>query len=304
MHLAMIAMLALAGLPSVASAADRRGSSDHPLLPRYEGATITAYDTAAFDAAKLAQTKIFGRPEDDRPGTFLIAEGRVTNISYDAPKGRSVLEIWRNYQALLKTAGFRTLYSCEQREACGNGFWRLRRTGGGDITDLRYALGRRADGTLAAVAVLQSRIYDHPNVEITVVEPKAMENKIVVVDAGVIGRDIAASGRAVVYAIRFDTGKSAPRPESKAQLGEVARYVSRAGKPVLIVGHTDAQGDYAANVKLSQARAAAITAALSADHGVARALLTPVGVGMAAPVASNASPAGQARNRRVEIVPR
>lgn len=299
-----LALIAALGIASAAAAADRAGSRDHPLLPRYEGATIAQYDAKAFDEAKLAQAPVFGRPEDDKPRTFLLAEGRVTKIGYDLPKGRSVLEAWRNYQALLRASGFRTLYTCEQREGCGNGYSRLKRWGGGSLTDLRYVLARRADGTLVSVVVLQSQIYNHPNVEITVVEPTAMETKIVVVDAGAIGRDIAASGRAVVYAIRFDTDKSAPRPESRAQLGEIARYVTRVGKPVLIVGHTDAQGDYAYNVKLSQARAAAIVAALSGEHRVARALLTPVGVGMAAPVASNADAAGQARNRRVEIVAR
>ncbi|KPF66324.1 hypothetical protein IP88_12905 [alpha proteobacterium AAP81b] len=291
-------------LAAPAAAADRPGSSDHPLFPRYDGATITEYDVKAYDEAKLAQARIVGRPEDDKPGTFLRAEGKVSRIGYDIPKGRSVLEVWRNYQELLRTQGFRIVATCEQREGCGNGYWRLRRRGGGDLTDTRYALGRRADGTLAAVLVMKSSIYDVANVELTIVEPKAMENRITVVDAGAIGRDIAAWGRAIVYAIQFDTDKTVPTAASAPQLAEIARYMKTSRKPVLVVGHTDAAGDYAYNVKLSQGRAAAITAALASAHGVDRALLTPVGVGMAAPVASNATPAGQAKNRRVEIVAR
>ncbi len=300
------AIFITAGLLAAASAAaaDRPGSSDHPLFPRYDGATITEYDVKAYDEAKLAQARIVGRPEDDKPGTFLRAEGKVSRIGYDAPRGRSVLEIWRNYQELLRSQGFRTIATCEQREGCGNGYWRLRRRGGGDLTDTRYALGRRADGTLAAVLVMKSSIYDVANIELTIVEPKAMENRITVVDAGAIGRDIAASGRAIVYAIQFDTDKTVPTAASAPQLAEIARYVKASRKPVLVVGHTDASGDYAYNVRLSQGRAAAITAALATAHGVDRALLTPVGVGMAAPVASNANPAGQAKNRRVEIVAR
>ncbi len=302
---AMLLALAMATTAAtVAAAADRPGSSDHPLFPRYEGATIAEYDIKAYDEARLAQAKIFGRPEDDKPGTFMAAEGRVSRIGYDLPKGRSVLEVWRNYQELLRTQGFRTLYTCEQREGCGNGYWRLRRRGGGDLTDMRYALGRRADGTLASVAVFKASIYDIANAELTIVEPKAMENRITVVDAGAIGRDIAASGRAIVYAIGFDTDKTVPTAASAPQLAEIARYLKTNRKPVLVVGHTDNSGDYAYNVKLSQARAAAITAALTTSHGVDKALLTPVGVGMAAPVASNATPAGQAKNRRVEIVAR
>jgi len=296
--------VALAAAVAMAHAADRPGSSDHPLFPRYEGAAITEYDAKAFDEARLAQARLPSRTEDDKPTTFLRAEGRVTRIGYDIPKGRSVLEVWRNYQDLLRARDFRILAACEQREGCGTGFWRLRRQGGGDLTDTRYALARRADGTLASVLVMKSSIYDHANVELTIVEPKAMESKIALVDAGTIGRDIAASGRAIVYAIQFDTDKTVPTAASAPQLAEIARYLKASRKLVLVVGHTDASGDYAYNVKLSQGRAAAITAALVAAHGIDRALLTPVGIGMAAPVASNANPAGAARNRRVEIVAR
>lgn len=300
----LIAMVLAAGAAAPAAAADRAGASDHPLFPRYAGAVITEYDVKAFDSAALAQAKIFGRPEDDRPRTFLVAEGKVTRIGYDLPKGRSVLEVYRNYQQLLASRQFTPLFACEKREGCGNGFWRLRRQGAGDIGELRYVLARRPDGTLATLTVLQGRIYDHANVELTIVEPRALERRITLVDAGAIGRDIAAAGRAIVYAIQFDTGKTVPTAASAPQLAEIARYLKASRKPVLVVGHTDAAGDYRFNVELSQGRAAAITAALVAAHGVDRSLLTPVGVGMAAPVASNADPAGAARNRRVEIVAR
>lgn len=298
--------LMLAGLiaSAPATAADRAGSADHPLFPRYEGASIKEYDVKAFDAARLAKAPIKGRPEDDTPAMFLAAEGRVTKIGYDISPGRSVLEVFRNYEELLRKQGFRPVFACAQRAGCGNGYWRLRRQGAGDMTDMRYVLARRDDGTLAAVLALQSSIYKIANLELTIVEPRAMESRITLVDAGAIGRDIAAVGRAIIYAIRFDTNMTEPTADSAAQLAEIARHLKTVRKPVLIVGHTDASGDYQANVRLSQGRAAAITTVLVTRHGVDRALLTPVGVGMAAPVASNAAPAGQAKNRRVEIVAR
>lgn len=42
--------------------------------------------------------------------------------------------------------------------------------------------------------------------------------------------------------------------------------------------------------------------ALVAAHGIARERLTPAGGGMIAPVASNRTDAGRAKNRRLEIV--
>ena len=48
--------------------------------------------------------------------------------------------------------------------------------------------------------------------------------------------------------------------------------------------------------------AAAVVAALSGGHGIAKDRMVPVGVGPLAPVAANDAEAGRARNRRVEMV--
>jgi len=69
-----------------------------------------------------------------------------------------------------------------------------------------------------------------------------------------------------------------------------------------VVGHTDNQGELAYNESLSGRRAAAVVEALVSTHGIAPARLQSRGVGPLAPVASNATAAGQALNRRVEIV--
>jgi OmpA-OmpF porin, OOP family len=69
-----------------------------------------------------------------------------------------------------------------------------------------------------------------------------------------------------------------------------------------VVGHTDNVGDPAMNVKLSQARAAAVIAALRQNHGVAASRLSAFGAGPYAPVASNKTEEGKAKNRRVELV--
>jgi outer membrane protein OmpA-like peptidoglycan-associated protein len=57
-------------------------------------------------------------------------------------------------------------------------------------------------------------------------------------------------------------------------------------------------------MKLSEARANAVVNALVNEHGVPTARLKPYGDGPLAPVASNDTEQGRAKNRRVELVKR
>jgi outer membrane protein OmpA-like peptidoglycan-associated protein len=106
----------------------------------------------------------------------------------------------------------------------------------------------------------------------------------------------------------FDFGSAELREESLAALGRAADALSVvADGEMLIVGHTDAVGDEATNLTLSQARAQAVADAL-ADGGVDAGLLKPEGRGETQPVADNENadgsdnPEGRALNRRVEII--
>ncbi len=71
---------------------------------------------------------------------------------------------------------------------------------------------------------------------------------------------------------------------------------------VFIVGHTDNQGSFDANVALSERRASSIASALVKDYRVDAARLIPKGVANLAPVASNDAEASRTMNRRVELV--
>jgi outer membrane protein OmpA-like peptidoglycan-associated protein len=69
-----------------------------------------------------------------------------------------------------------------------------------------------------------------------------------------------------------------------------------------VVGHTDNVGLLDANLKLSQARADAVVQSLVTTHGIPAARLRAFGHGPTTPVSSNATDAGRALNRRVELV--
>jgi len=135
-----------------------------------------------------------------------------------------------------------------------------------------------------------------------IVEKKAME-KYIVADAAAFANDIRTTGHAAVYGIYFDTGKSTIKPESAAAIGEIAKLLKAdPGLKVQVVGHTDNVGDVDGNIKLSQDRGAAVLQALVRDHGIAAARLRAYGCGQFAPIASNDTEEGRAKNRRVELV--
>ncbi|MGO1068190.1 OmpA family protein [Lysobacter sp. CA199] len=113
---------------------------------------------------------------------------------------------------------------------------------------------------------------------------------------------IAHTGNISVYGILFDFDKSDIKPESKPQLEQITQLLKDdATLKVAVIGHTDNKGTPAYNLALSQRRADAVVQSLARDYGIASARLRPQGKGDTEPVADNASDAGRAKNRRVEL---
>lgn len=294
-----------------AHAQDVDGSADHPLIPRYEGSEILKYETIEFTDFGIPTAKAVRNSTDD----LLTVEGRLARISYRTPGDRSVLEVFRNYEAALAEAGFEVLFSCEKAE-CGD-IRRQVETGTlGTVLwgsgDHRYLAARlqRSEGDVYLSLYVTKNASGGPSkgramVQLDVVEVAPMEEKMVVVEASTLSRDLGAVGRIALYGIQFDFDAATLRPDSAAQLKEIAKLLlDEPSLSVLVVGHTDSTGAYDYNLDLSSRRAAAVVSALVTDHGIDASRLMPVGVGMAAPVASNDNEAGRALNRRVELVRR
>jgi OmpA-OmpF porin, OOP family len=101
--------------------------------------------------------------------------------------------------------------------------------------------------------------------------------------------------------INFESGSAVIDPSSAALLDSLAVVALRCDRFVIdIAGHTDNQGDRAANMELSRQRANAVARYL-ASQGVATEQLRPEGYGPDRPRAPNATPEGQAANRRIEF---
>ncbi|MDO9286869.1 MAG: OmpA family protein [Aquabacterium sp.] len=97
----------------------------------------------------------------------------------------------------------------------------------------------------------------------------------------------------------FDIGSATIQPAMRPVLDEIARNLDR-NVMVTIVGHTDSTGSDALNDRLAVDRASAVRDYLSA-RGVASSRVSVQGRGAREPVATNATDAGRAANRRVEI---
>jgi outer membrane protein OmpA-like peptidoglycan-associated protein len=296
-------------------AQDIPNSADHPLVGRYQGSVITFYKVKDYEETVMPKAAIPAGPGDAPAASLQAMKGRLTSIRYKGPAGRSALEIVRNFEEALVAKGFVKVFGC-RAAACGSGF-KFSKTARQEIetiddyASMTYALMKldRAEGAAwtSVFAVEQPASGANPATPyaaLRVVEEKPIETgKIELVKSDQIGEALAASGRVALYAIEFDHDSDLIRPSSDAQIGEIAQYLkANAQARVMVVGHTDTTGAFAYNRSLSERRAAAVVKRLTGAHGVAAGRLTAVGVGPAAPVATNRSEAGRAKNRRVEIV--
>lgn len=102
--------------------------------------------------------------------------------------------------------------------------------------------------------------------------------------------------------VLFESGRSTIKLTGLELLQQIAVVASScSGVEIEIGGHTDSSGSDALNQRLSKSRANAVKEAL-AELGMEASSMTAVGYGSAKPIADNASVAGRAQNRRVELI--
>jgi hypothetical protein len=300
---AVLFCVAAAAVGTRAQSKDVEGSKDHPLISRYPGSVIKEYRTAQFDEFTLP----LGKVKDGAPVKSQHLEGKITYIYYATPPERSDLEVYRNYEGALKAAGFETLFTCARNDGCGIGDLTLSGMQGGKrrwMWDSERILSAKLSRPAGDVYLCleQSAWGDH-YVALFIIEPKPMETGMITVNAAALESGLVGVGHVEVPGIFFDFNKSDVKPESQPALEEVAKMLkANPSVRVWVVGHTDSVGTVEANQKLSEARAAAVAKTLVANYGISATRLKGYGVGPLAPVASNDSEEGRAKNRRVELV--
>jgi outer membrane protein OmpA-like peptidoglycan-associated protein len=313
--------------PSVPITRDVAGAKDHPLVPRYEGSFIIGYKTDRFGEVDVPMGPVTLHDGQRRFERTDVLEGARTRLLYVAPVQRTSLEVMRNYKDALLAAGFKALYECN-RDACGDSFEvpfyfnnPSRKLNADQVMEYAFAYGvvdprlfvgrlDRPQGHLTVVvfAAFQENSANaaagkRVAVFVDIVESGTMERRMVTVQAPEMATNLGRDGRQAIYGIHFDFDKADIKPESTPQLAEMAKLMqANPALKVYIVGHTDNQGALDYNVGLSQRRAEAVVRALATQYGVSAARMTGRGLGPLAPVTSNATEDGRAKNRRVELV--
>jgi outer membrane protein OmpA-like peptidoglycan-associated protein len=126
-----------------------------------------------------------------------------------------------------------------------------------------------------------------------------------VADAGAANKDMSSDLKTnchiAIYGVLFDFNKSTLQPASDPVLQQILDLLKKnSTQKIEIQGNTDNVGGDAYNQTLSEARAKAIITWLT-QYGIAADRLTAKGFGKTRPIADNATDAGRAKNRRVEI---
>lgn len=102
--------------------------------------------------------------------------------------------------------------------------------------------------------------------------------------------------------VNFPVGQAVIMPENYSLLSKVQRAIRAFGEPdVIIGGHTDSSGPEPLNEHLSQQRAEAVRQYLVANGVLPFDKIIAVGYGSMRPLASNATEAGRAMNRRIDV---
>ena len=199
---------------------------------------------------------------------------------YDLPSDRHIsgLESQLNYRAALKDLGAQILYADPSEEP-----------------GLTTARSNDA-GTTVWISVTS-------NAAITVdtLEEKPFQSAVKPPRVSDMKTALDRDGHVTLY-INFDFDKATLKPDAAPIIAQIVALLK--SSPTLklsIDGYTDGVGLHDYNVKLSQARAAAVVAALVAQS-IAADRLTSAGYGPDKPIASNDTDAGRAKNRRVELV--
>ena len=266
-------------------------------------------------------------PFDGETVPSQVFEGQVERRTWRIESGsRTLLQLLAPLRDQLVMRGFEILFECRAR-ACGGFDFRFGTEVAPaphmhvDIGNFRFLSALRNDNE--AISLLVSRnasgayiqqIHVRPGGEVDhgTGAPDATPDQLAATAQEASGPDgqagglidaLLSDGHVLLDDLEFDTGANALGPGAYASLSQIAAFLI--GNPtyrVVLVGHTDSIGALDTNIALSKRRAQTVRDRLVNAYGVPSGRVTAEGMGYLAPVASNLTPEGRERNRRVEAL--
>lgn len=304
-------------LPSIAGALD---------LALPNGAQLTVERATAPDSfdAPIA-------PFDGAIVPVRSFEGAVTRRAWRVPvAGLTPLQVMVPLREQLEAQGYDIVFECASQTCGGFDFRFAVEVLPGpnmyvNISSYRYltAFKGSSEGPERAVTVLVSVTSAASYIQIVLTDTladvgslntqptasppeeqnnSALENPV---NGGVavIKDRLLEDGYMVLSDLEFGTGTSELGPGPYPTLERLATLLrTRADLRIALVGHTDTVGGLDPNIALSRDRARAVRQRLIEAYGVVEGRLDAEGMGYLSPVASNLTPEGRERNRRVEAV--
>lgn len=294
---------------------DVAGAGDHPLLPRVAGSWIFTFDRSDFDRLSVPTGPASGEGLESTESM----DGEVLSFTYRfEDEDTSTMRIKHNYRQILEDANFEILFAGSGEELGYRGgvglliqgdFNRPDRrccTARSRGHDIRYLAARSADGQhLMSMVTFHAQLGMGPVALVDIASADDMEIAAEhhPLSAAEMASGLTEQGRIAIQNIQFDFDSDRILPESAEAIETIAELMQdQQDLRLLVVGHTDIQGNFDYNLRLSMERATAVVDSLADEHSIERDRLQPAGAGMMAPIASNRTEAGRAENRRVELV--
>lgn len=293
---------------------DIDGTKDYPLVSRFEGSIIEFYKSTKWDDYKLPVYS--NSPEKINYEKPMKLEGKIMRWQYSVSPDNNPAYVMKNFEVAFKKRGFKLMFKGKPGEDFEEGPASFDGDFYGGFKNLnlgRFGFAYNPIGNHKALIIAKTNngdkdiyvvevISDFSNITLItqdIIEVEATET----VTVKNLSDGISQSGHLAIYDIYFDSGKYEIKQKSAEAMKNIAAYLkAHANQKYLIVGHTDNIGDFDANIKLSLNRANAVVESLVHDYGVKATQLKAYGDGLTAPVSSNKTDKGRAKNRRVEIV--
>ncbi len=183
----------------------------------------------------------------------------------------------------------------------GKGTWIGALVGGALGAGTGALVGNKMDSQKKALEEQLAQMQEQENRNSEAINKNAQDIQDIKVQMVKDRNDLDAIKLVLGDAILFQTGKANLSQAADAALSRVAYNLKQfPDTDVTVVGFTDNTGSVQLNKNLSEQRAESVVKYLE-SQGVPASRLKAVGMGEDNPIASNATAAGRAQNRRVEI---